>query len=1600
MKKRNMVRFSVLASLALAGTLATTTNHVKINAQSESKAEEITYTSTQQKRNVMYYGDWSIWGGQGNFYPKDIPADQLTHLNFAFLDFDAKGNLIFTDKDAAVGAPVGQEGVQWGAPNAGILIALQELRAQNPNLKLGISVGGWSKSADFPLVAADEQARKNFVDNLLKFIEYTNMDFIDIDWEFAGEIRQPDKVDNKNDEGNPYASEADKELYIKLLEDLRAGTDKLGAELGKEIELTVALPAPKAKIDAGIDVARLFDLVDFANIMSYDMRGAWDPVSGHQSGLYANDNDPLAGENHLSVDESVNYLIEQGAAPDKIVIGAAFYTRGWDQVEKGDNPELPGLFQDAALTTKDADLTPSYGATPESPLVSGDGGRMTGIWSYRNIDKLKAKYPGLTEYWDDVAKAPYLYDEKTGMFFTYDNVRSITEKADYVNENELGGMIAWMQSQDAPTTSTKRDELTNAMKDGLFGAAALPEHEIVYSDLDIEVSIKPYKENWGTDPNGYEITIKNNERLEESDAVLKELEIGFETIKAPKLYIKADKNLTSGGYGSGTITHEKGYTVVDLSSVWEGKNIEPGKTYTLKLKGEADIEAIHLVQRMSTNGPEMYPQTIYGKDTELPEVNTAPTFAGLTNATITVGEKFDALAGVSATDKEDGDLTKSIKVSGTVDVNKAGTYTLTYSVTDSKGSTTTVKRQITVEEKQVEENTAPTFKGLTNETLTVGDTFDALAGVSATDKEDGDLTKEIKVSGTVDVNKAGTYTLTYSVTDSKGLTTTEKRQITVEEKQVEENTAPTFKGLTNQSINVGEAFDALAGVTATDKEDGDLTKEIKVSGTVDVNKAGTYTLTYSVTDSKGLTTTEKRQITVEEKQVEENTAPTFKGLTNQSINVGEAFDALAGVTATDKEDGDLTKEIKVSGTVDVNKAGTYTLTYSVTDSKGLKTTEERVITVVKNVVATPDFGVGEGIEWPQQVNAPYVDMVAWVTKPGYSNNGAANLGKIMDETGVEFYNLGFIQSTGGISDNKVNWGWGGHAVLSEKHPDNTQYQGIKKSITDVRQKGGDVTISLGGLSGTAIWEVTQDVEILANTYREIVEGYGLTRLDLDIEGAAQNKAHNVANAKAIKKVQDETGVAIVLTLPVLPAGLTSVQLDVLEAYLSEGVDVELVNIMTMCYGNGTLLPGENYGTASLRAVDSTKVQLQTYFKKYAGIELTDDQAYKKVGTTISAGFEGSAHPIFTTEWAQLVVDHAIERGIGMTSFWSLNRDAMLESNQGVNTQYEFTNIFKSFGEEDAGTKPEVNNAPKITGASDITITVGENFDVLEGVAATDKEDGNLTANIKVVGEVNTDVAGTYTITYSVTDSQGLTTTVNRVVTVAKKPNAAPVFSGVENKSINLGESFDILAGVAATDKEDGDLTSKITVDGSVDTTKGGTYTLTYSVTDSEGVTTTAKRVITVVDPNGDTFDINKVYNTGDTVIYNGAKYTAKWWVKGEYPNKSQAWEKIVEPNEDGPIDYEAGMVFNGGELVKYEGKTYRAKWWTNSTPGSDSTWELVSDSSNGGSDENTPEDGVAAYVPGTAYTGGQQVKYNEKVYEAKWWTNTTPGSDDSWKLIN
>lgn len=443
------------------------------------------------------------------------------------------------------------------------------------------------------------------------------MDFVDIDWEYPGDYREPDKTDNINDEGTPNASAGDKENYILLLQDLKEALNKQGKELGKVYELSVALPAGVSKIEKGIDVDKLFNIVDFANIMTYDMAGAWSTTSGHQTALYTNPNAPEEYKG-LSVDESVKYYISQGAEREKIVVGAAYYTRGWEQVsDKGTDPNNPGLFGEAAVVNKDADLSPTPGALNEAPMKNGEGGRAGGVWGYNALDKLKSKYTGLKEYWDDSAKAPYLYNSETGAFFTYDNIRSIQEKAKYVKENNLGGIIGWMASQDATTNSTKRDELTTATKESLFGKEDLPKYEIKYTENDITCTVTPVKQSWGSG-GVLKMSITNNEKLDESGEVLSTVETSAKTVKNMKVYIKTDGiAITGSQYPAGPVTKEGDYYVIDFGKISDGKLMKAGITFTFDLNLDKAIEdtnniiSIEVSQRMYQTSPEFNRQTIW-----------------------------------------------------------------------------------------------------------------------------------------------------------------------------------------------------------------------------------------------------------------------------------------------------------------------------------------------------------------------------------------------------------------------------------------------------------------------------------------------------------------------------------------------------------------------------------------------------------------------------------------------------------------------------------------------------------------------------------------------------------------------------------------------------------------------------------------------------------------------------------------------------------------------------------------------------------------------------------------------------------------------------
>ncbi|MGX5748118.1 immunoglobulin-like domain-containing protein [Bacillus toyonensis] len=376
-------------------------------------------------------------------------------------------------------------------------------------------------------------------------------------------------------------------------------------------------------------------------------------------------------------------------------------------------------------------------------------------------------------------------------------------------------------------------------------------------------------------------------------------------------------------------------------------------TNKVKYKGNADtskpgkyIVEYWVVDSKGVNATATR-SVIVKENEETPDME--PKLTAPTKTTINVGDKFDPMAGVSATDKEDGDITDKVTVDGNVDTSKPGTYELTYTVSDSKGHKVTAKQTVTVKQTVVPKDEVPVLTAPTKTTINVGDKFDPMAGVSATDKEDGDITSKVTVDGSVNASKPGTYELTYTVLDSKGHTVIAKQTVTVKQKVETTNEAPVLTVPFSTTLRVGEEFDPMAGVSASDKEDGNLTNKIKYKGNVDTSKPGKYIVEYWVVDSKGVNATATQSVIVKENEETPDMEPKLTVPTRTTINVGDKFNPLSGVKAIDNEDGDITDKVTVDGSVDASKPGTYELTYTVSDSKGHTVTAKQTVTVKQKV---------------------------------------------------------------------------------------------------------------------------------------------------------------------------------------------------------------------------------------------------------------------------------------------------------------------------------------------------------------------------------------------------------------------------------------------------------------------------------------------------------------------------------------------------------------------------------------------------------------------------------------------------------------------------
>ncbi|MEU7065592.1 cellulose binding domain-containing protein [Streptomyces sp. NPDC046161] len=259
--------------------------------------------------------------------------------------------------------------------------------------------------------------------------------------------------------------------------------------------------------------------------------------------------------------------------------------------------------------------------------------------------------------------------------------------------------------------------------------------------------------------------------------------------------------------------------------------------------------------------------------------------------------------------------------------------------------------------------------------------------------------------------------------------------------------------------------------------------------------------------------------------------------------------------------------------------------------------------------------------------APYVDTSLYP---------AHDLLDTAAKTGVKEFNLAFVTSGGGCTPL-----WAGTTALDADR--------VASQIPALRAQGGDVRVSFGGAAGSELALACDSATSLAAAYGKVIDTYGLTKADFDIEGGAlPDTAANTRRAQAIARLQkSHPGLDVSFTLPVMPEGLTQAGLDLLADARRNGVAIAAVNIMAMDYGPAYTA---DMGGYAIQAATATQAQITSV------LGLSDAAAWKTVAVTPMIGVNDVATEVFTVEDAAQLAAFARSKGIGRLAMWSAARD--------------------------------------------------------------------------------------------------------------------------------------------------------------------------------------------------------------------------------------------------------------------------------------------------------------------------------------------------------
>jgi hypothetical protein len=197
-----------------------------------------------------------------------------------------------------------------------------------------------------------------------------------------------------------------------------------------------------------------------------------------------------------------------------------------------------------------------------------------------------------------------------------------------------------------------------------------------------------------------------------------------------------------------------------------------------------------------------------------------------------------------------------------------------------------------------------------------------------------------------------------------------------------------------------------------------------------------------------------------------------------------------------------------------------------------------------------------------------------------------------------------------------------------------------------------VSISFGGYTvdtdGDDLGATCSSASAMAAQVESVVTTLGVTHLDFDIESNEMSDSADLTlTAQALAMVRAwDSSLVINYTIPVLPSGLTSEGIDILDAAVAAGFTPNVVNIMTMDYGTS----GTEMGTAANQALDATAGQLEGIYG------ISSSAAYAMLGNTPMIGQNDSSGEILTLADASTVESYAAQRGIAWLSFWAEGRD--------------------------------------------------------------------------------------------------------------------------------------------------------------------------------------------------------------------------------------------------------------------------------------------------------------------------------------------------------